>query len=308
MFEVRFYPGRPTAEGVYFNANRWVSSAGQRPDRVECNSSTSSQATWISPGPVKFAYHFKILQPFSDRRYETLDELGDELRRGGVPVIDLRKTVGTVRDVGHFAELIKNHELTRFEDEVIFIRRETDGTHGDIWQLPEQAFRSLFYYRSIQATVTGRRKRMSYTLGMRPLDELPTWMRGPFKPPIAKECRVTERLDPGPSSEPMELIPQEQFPPLTGPEFPPIPKKARSPRIDDTATIARDDRGAAITELEVRREATRTVPRNMPRDLIPEVPDGCSDREWERAMLIEQIRYRRRASAAKNGDSGQDQR
>lgn len=282
MHEVRFYSGQPTAEGVDFRSGRYFSIRSDELwlDRVECNSSIHEQATWIAPGPVEFSYTFKILRPFADKQYATLDELGADLLLAGIPLIDHRRTVGIVRDVDHFLELIETHALERYRSDVIFIKRHPDGTHDDIWQLPYPVFETILLCKVIRQAKPGSTSRRAYILGAwnalagYPLE----WIRRSFD----QQSLVSHE------PPPREAIIKS---------LPPLPKL--SPRPDDTPVVGHDDNGDPITELEVTREGNRTVPKNMPADLIPDAPEGCSDREWEKLMLIEQIKFRRRTAARK---------
>ncbi|MCV9964781.1 hypothetical protein OIU34_23090 [Pararhizobium sp. BT-229] len=304
MFEVRFYPGAPSVQGVNFEINRFLGREEPRPDRVECNGSTSTQARWIDPGPVRFGFAFKILQPFAERHYRTLDELGADLVRAGIPLIDLRKTAGFVRDGDHFMELLETHSLEQFRDEITFIRRNADGTHDDIWLLREAVFNPLRWYKLIRRA-THRTKRQVWIRGAVSLGDLKgfpsEWIRGEFGPP------PVPRPSPTPSAPPIvvESVPEkateqaDMRPPPFLSVVEPSPKRRRTPVVDVSPVVAEDDDGNPITELEIMREGNRTVPRNMPRNLIPAAPKGSSDRKWERLMLIEQIRYRRRVAPKK---------
>lgn len=293
MFEVRFYPGVPSVEGVNFEFKRFLGQQEPKPDRVECNSSISIQAKWTDPGPVRFGFAFKMLQPFADRHYQTLDELGADLLRAGIPLIDLRKTVGFVRDVDHFMELLETHSLERYRDEITFIRRHPDGTHDDIWMLTETAFDPLRLYKVIRRATAHCTKRQAWIRGTVSLDDLKgfpaKWIRDAFGPP------------PPPPSPPPVLARLPERPPelkvlplvLPSPAVERRPPRTRSPVVDVSPVVAEDYDGNPITELEISRERTRTVPRNMPPNLIPDAPDDCPDRVWEKLMLIEQIRFRR---------------
>lgn len=296
MFEVRFYLGVPSVEGANFEARRFLGREEPKPDRVECNSSVSTQAKWNDPGPVRFGYAFKMLQPFVDKNYRTLDELGADLLRAGIPLIDLRKTVGFVRDGDHFKKLLETHSLERYRDEITFIRRHPDGTHDDIWLLAQKAFDPLRWYKVIRRATAHSTRRQAWVKGAVSLDDLngfsSKWIREAFGPPPPSPPQIPTTQLPEP---PPERMPEPEVFRLA---LPPSDvrlrlRPPRSPVVDVTPVVAEDLEGNPITELEISRERTRTVPRNMPPNLIPDALDDCSDRVWEKLMLIEQIRFRR---------------
>jgi hypothetical protein len=289
--EVRFYPGVP-AEGVSFPRDPWRIPIGEpEADYVECNGGRNAEATWQAPGPVRFSrFPRKALQPFASQEYETLDALAIDIMNARISLIDQRE-IRRVRDFEHFSNLLQTHKLERFRSETIFIKRRQDGSHEDIWQLPEDVFKPMLWNRLIK--VSRDRNRQTYVATSKTLDDLSefgkNWIVGSFSPkPVAAKIESQAAVTvPTVITFPPEVSAIER---ITEPR----PPKAREPRVDTSAVFTYDDIGNPITELDLTRESTRTVPRNMPTNLIPEVPDGCSDDDWEKLMLAEQIKFRRR--------------
>lgn len=71
-----------------------------------------------------------------------------------------------------------------------------------------------------------------------------------------------------------------------------------SPKLRTTpdAIMAYDDDGHPITGRDLTNESTRMPPLGMPRDIAVNVPHNVDDNQWERIILIEQIRFRRKTA------------
>lgn len=317
--EVRFYLERPT-NGVDFLVakSRFRLSRSDVIESVECSGPSRERACRRARGPVVFCTPVvRLLQPFMDTRYDDLDGLARDLHASGIPLTDMRRAVGVITDVERLLEMLKTNTIENFKGEVILIDRHPNGTHEDIWQIREGAFRWLRWTKMIRRKTPYHVLRQVFGLGDRPLDDLPDIQRdiirselNPLKPKVP------------PSSVPLgrgfvTITPSQPtlptFPPLPAPldqssvpaaersqprmpfrKPPGEPKRSHAPV--PNCPLAYDDDGGSITELDVTRERNRLVPRNMPANLIPDAPEGCSDKEWEKLMLVEQIKFRRRAA------------
>lgn len=70
-----------------------------------------------------------------------------------------------------------------------------------------------------------------------------------------------------------------------------------SRRFTPDDVMGHHDDGDPITWKEVTMESGRMPPRGMPRDIDIVVPANCADDEWDRLLLVEQIKFRRKLEA-----------
>jgi hypothetical protein len=77
-----------------------------------------------------------------------------------------------------------------------------------------------------------------------------------------------------------------------------------APGFEGNPVVATDHFGEPITERDIALEINRMVPQGMPPDLVPDAPANCSDKEWDRLMLIEQIKFRRSVDAKRSVKAG----
>ncbi|MCV9964780.1 hypothetical protein OIU34_23085 [Pararhizobium sp. BT-229] len=210
--------------------------------------------------------------------------------------------------------------------EIIILRRFPGGTHEGVWQLDEDVFGILRRSKLVSRCKTakyGNCGRQVFEWGPRTFETISDYHRyllARTMEQVREKQRLAVETPPAAPNQPSasraaapldaSIRRTNVFPfPAPTPEggtkafAPPlVPWSGRTHRrlknpVDPSSVAAYDDDGKPILESEVARERTRTVPRNMPTNLIPDAPDGCSDDEWERLMLIEQIKYRRRVSA-----------
>ncbi len=331
--EVRFYPAVPREGVVWYQSNRWFESnrrderraeghRGQN-DRMEFDGGYRTRATWNGFGPVRFPNpNIKLLLPVAGRRFANFEELGDALRDVGYLVTDLRKTLGRVADPHTAMALLADRVVETFNREIIIIKRFVDGTHEGIWQLDDDVFETLRRSKLVRRYSTakyGNFGRHVYEWGPRTFETISDYNRiilahtmervrskqrqARETPPEAASGRP-EKSDVSMHRKNVVAFPVSREEGGSATAFAPtlVPWSGRTQRrsknpVAASSVAAHDDNGEPILEIEVTREQTRTVPRNMPTNLIPEAPDGCSDDEWERLMLIEQIKHRRRMAA-----------
>ena len=338
--EVRFYPAAPREGVVWYKTNRWYETSrrderrakdhrGQN-DRMEFDGGHRTRATWNGFGPVRFPNpNLKLLLPVAGQRFANFEDLGDALRDAGYLVTDLTKTLGRVADPYTAMALLADRVVETFNREIIIIRRFADGTHEHMWQLDDDVFDTLRRSKLVSRSATakyGNCGRQIYEWGPMTLETI----SDPHHNMLAytmervgrKQSRERETLREAASNRPeasdvsMHMKNVVPFPVLREDEgnataivpalVPWSGRTQRRPKnpVAPSSVAAHDDNGGPILEIEVTREQTRTAPRNMPTNLIPEAPDGCSDDEWERLMLIEQIKYRRRMAAIRAAGSG----
>jgi hypothetical protein len=287
--EIRIYSGKPTAEGVSFPRKDFLRIDYSACDRMECNNGRQVEATWTKPGPVVFGkWPRKCVMPFADRTYPTFDELADDMRSAGLAVIDHRRTVGVVGSIEQFEELMETHILERFGNETIFIRRYPDGTHDDIWQLTDRAFNAVS--RKL-VTVDKNNRRQTFTRGKTPFAGLSEWQRQSITRAFQPIVVLTAPLPCAPLAEKRSYEPTEAEKEAIMEMMPKLPKPGR---VDTSPIFAYDDQGRPITELDLVKESTRKLPKGMPKSLVPSVSENCSDEKWEKLILAEQIKFRRR--------------
>lgn len=269
-----------------------------RSQRIECNRSSSTRGVWVDPGPVVFNKPLVVaLQPFASRAYQTLDDLVEEMRHGNYLITDFRKLVGTISNVRQVMPLLGDHVLEDHRGEAILVRRLASGLHESIWLVDEEVMIDLLQFELV--TPCADRKSSSYPI---------VYQRGPHTPESLPK-RAARRLHNREAFRERWRVFQEtgEFPPAQPLDWPPAsesegsrPSKrrpAKKPR--PSISTAHDHDGKPITEQDIEREHNRVPPRGMPRDLIPDVNDDCPDEEFERLMLIEQIKFRRRVEAVK---------
>jgi hypothetical protein len=78
--------------------------------------------------------------------------------------------------------------------------------------------------------------------------------------------------------------------------IPAIGSHQRVKPTDLTIAIAHDDAGIPITGHDLQREFRKRAPRGFPKDLTPVADPDCTDDEWEKLIMVEQIKFRRRSA------------
>ncbi|MDW9481279.1 hypothetical protein GOB57_21780 [Sinorhizobium meliloti] len=196
-------------------------------------------------------------------------------------------------DPDRLSELLQTHCIETFCSETILIERHVDGNHGDIWEIRKYDLQKLVRSKLVHRRSAPSHARQVFGLGSVSIRELRGSVRRLLRPPELQSPPAPSEASPSRiggyqrnTGNLVALVPARK-----NLQKPPASREGHS------AIVGHDDQGNPITELEVTREGNRAVPRNMPVNLIPDAPEGCSDKEWERLMLIEQIRFRRRMDA-----------
>jgi hypothetical protein len=126
--------------------------------------------------------------------------------------------------------------------------------------------------------------------------KLPPHMQPRLPPVLETPAPLEPLLDTG-------LVPIRANPPSPyrtgtpkGGLIPAIGSQRRVKPTDLTIAIAHDDAGNPITGHDLQRAFRNRAPRGFPKDLTPVADPDCTDEEWEKLMMIEQIKFRRRSA------------
>lgn len=285
--EVRIYECEPETR-YCLGENGWEDRHLAR-QRVECNWSGSTRAVWMAPGPVVFKKPLAVaLRPFADRPYQTLDDLVVDLRRGNYLITDFRMVAGTVGSVKHALSLLDDHILEGHRGELILVRRLTAALHDSIWMVEDDVVKDLIRFKLVTAGC--HTYPIVYRCGPHTL--LTLSKREARHLHNCEDLRERLRI-----YRATGQMPSAAAPSTAGQSARLRTLKTRKAKVAVPNPVAHDHAGNPITEQDIARESIRVPPRGMPGSLIPEVGEDCPDDEFERLMLIEQIRFRRRSEA-----------
>lgn len=249
----------------------------------------------------------KLLQPFLENAtYQSIDELAERLvNEGGATLTDLRRPLGFVDNVEEACKLMEHDKLIiehQYRWSMLMAPR-VDGRHGDFWFVDDDVFRCMTDTGLIH--LVSKRNQSEYFKnvylpGPRKFDDtFPLPSNGAprsksdvalveggssgFSSGLLAPTRYKRKTSPSP---PTRSIPARGLPAIgVG------PRKAMSSLSE---VLAYDDDGGLITGLDLQKEFRKRAPRGLPKDLMPVADPDVSDEEWEKLMLIEQIKFRRR--------------
>lgn len=332
--EVRFYPANPPPGvkwyGTGIRARDRLHGHNGGLDRMEVDGHAYTRATWDGQNPVVFPpkQGVKLLAPIQGMQFTDFEELGVALRSVGYLVTDLRKTVAMVNDPYVAMALLADRTVERFKEEIIIIRRLSNGTHADgIWQLDPIVFDYIRRAKLIHLSKTvrfGNTARQTFEWGPRTFDTLseyhqvmlgylmlnhrrrrlleeaceppaPTVRPTPMPHPLV--APPTPRVDTPPPSTATQVDSNvvrfcSRSPKCKSKVVWPAPLKVGDP-LGTSIVVAHDNVGKPITMAEVTQEYVRAAPKGMPMDAV-QFPKGCPDHELRKLTMIERIKHRRR--------------
>lgn len=274
----------------------------------------------------------KFLVPFLGNRYDNFDQLLADMVPHGYFITDYRRLKGVLHHYNDILPLVeRGYVIEDFAGQVIVVKRDKGLLHGNIWVVNDYLLNRIkncglvrrdpaakygccdrIVYVQGDATLATLSERQRDLLDARQARILADFEEAETKNSDADEERERRRVDADANqrTEPVDLqvsLENQQVndaPKVFGlnPEYRPIriieapafKKPPRAEPLNKEAILGRDHRGVAITFKEVLAEGRKTPPKGLPSNLIPEAPDDCTDEEWERLMLIEQIKFRRR--------------
>ncbi|TLX15993.1 hypothetical protein [Rhizobium sp. MHM7A] len=274
----------------------------------------------------------KLLKPFADNHYNDFDELLVDMLAHGYFITDYRRLKGVLshyKDVLPFIE--RGYVVEEYSGQIILVKRDPGVFHGDIWVVDAVLVRRLKNRKLLRSDLTikhGCSDRIVCVQGAARLDTLSERQRFLLD---ADQTSITKRVEEAAVKKKEEeerghLVAEEvvaqkvegrascsyediferfdepggrsgryDIPrPLPGRiEAPAFKKPPRSQPISADTILAYDHNGIPITSKEVTAEGRKTPPKGLPVDLMQDAPDDCSDEQWERLMLIEQVKFRR---------------
>lgn len=274
----------------------------------------------INFGPEKYIQP-KSLQPFCRNRYNDFDELLADMLVHGYFITDYRRLKGFFC---HYNEVLpfvsQGYVVEAYRGQVILVKRDPAVIHGDIWVVDADLVRVLKHRQLIRRDHTvkhGCYRRDVYTQGASTLDTLTDREREILEDrqfnitsgierteefekeeedrrvrlnALAAEEVVRQQEHRSPAEQRMSHTARHWFPPIEAPAF---KKPRRAQPVSPDTILAYDHCGEPITAREVSAEGRKTLPKGLPADLMPDVPEDCSDEQWEQLMLIEQVKFRR---------------
>lgn len=300
--------------------HNWAAYPGQQ--RIEINGLRGPTLTYYPGKPIDFGpekyVQPKSLQPFYRNRYDNVDQLLPDMLVEGYFITDYRRLSGAFT---HYSDVLpkiaQGYVVESYRGQVILVKRELGTFHGDIWIVDFDVVRALKHRKLLKrddALKHGCGHRKVYRQGEATLETLPVQQRVLLD---ERQCWITRGLEqaaarlreeqenkarqqveglegarcPSPA-QPLhaDVVMRSWFPKIEAPAF----KKApRAQPISADTILAYDHNGTAITSKEVVAEGRKTPPKGLPADLMPDAPEDCSDEQWERLMLIEQVKFRR---------------
>jgi hypothetical protein len=283
-------------------------------ERMELNRYDGPTLESIPGRPVDFGDRryprSKYLIPFLENAYIGFDELLIDMLPHGYFITDYRRLKGVLRDYKDILPYIdRGHVVEDFKGQVTLVKREQGSLHGDIWVVDAFLVQHIEKCKLLKrdfAARHGRGDRRVYVLGEARLHTLSDRQRNMLDDCQAKilkefEDAEAERKHKEEEADRLVIEPEERsrrhvitrpFPGRI--EAPAFKRPPKAEPVNKDAVMGYDHGGGAITFKEVLAEGRKTPPKGLPPDLMPDAPEDCSDEQWERLMLVEQIKFRRR--------------
>lgn len=287
--------------------------------RMEASPGKGAELTFSPGKPIDFGSKRSpqpvSLQPFADNHYNDFDELLVDMLAHGYFITDYRRLKGIFthyNDVLPFIE--QGYVVEEYGGQIILVKRDPGVIHGDIWVVDRDLVRGLKLrhllkrdhaakHGSYKRDVTGKGVETLSTLSPRErelLDERQSSItRGLereaeyLRERARAEQEALSRVDSGPRQE-IEVRPSapspSRFAKIEAPAFKKVP---RAKSVSHDTVLGVDHEGKPVTAKDVAAEGRKTPPKGLPKGLVPDAPEDVSDEQWERLMLIEQVKFRR---------------
>ena len=250
------------------------------------------------------------LTPFFDKEYVGFDELVVDMLRHGYFITDYRQLKGVLRDYNDVLPLIdRGYVIEDFNGQVILVKREQGQLHSEVWVVDADLLWRINKCKLVRKERSARHgigDRLVYVQGENRLNTLSERQRAMLDDCQEKILKEVQGAEVGKAcvDEPVCVplaLPDEgprrylNARPLPGRiEAPAFKRPPKAEPMSKDTILGYDDLGGSITFKDVLAEGRRTPPKGLPPDLMPDAPEECSDDQWERLMLIEQIKFRRR--------------
>jgi hypothetical protein len=304
-----------------WNWHRWREDCD---DRMEVHMHGRNRLTHRHGEAVDFGagQPLKRLEPFHGKHYQDFDALIADMHGYGYFITDYRKLVGVLH---HFDEVLplidQGYVIEDFNLQVTIVKRDAGVLHGDIWVVNRDLLKTLKHRQLLSrdiAAKSGAYCRQVYVRGGMTLDTLDEREREILDLRQASVihglAKIAERLVRQQEERARRVLQQETqqveeerpalvhrsiseiaparrwVPKIEAPAF---KKPPRAQPFSPGAVLGHDHEGKPITAKDVAAEGRKTLPKGLPQDLVPDASEDCSDEEWERSMLIEQVKFRR---------------
>jgi hypothetical protein len=266
--------------------------------------------------------------------FSSLDELAQALVSRGAVLTDVRWPLGFIDNVREVYALLETHVIELIHRWPMLMLPRVNERHGDFWFVDTDVFNAMKEYKLLTLTsrrAYSSYYRETYAKGPKTPDDEVRWgwsvpmtkadvvevkesrhsyYRGGLLAPSRWKMQLPPHLRPRPipvveqqsnsdeSTQALEPVPEaptfnRSWTPPNG-LIPAIGAHRRVKPTDLTIVIAHDDAGNPITGHDLQRELRKRAPRGFPKDLTPVADPDCSDEEWEKLMMVEQIKFRRR--------------